>query len=47
MQTIRDFDTWFLAIKPPKPKVIDKIIESFKNQKNVSQERDFCSNKRV
>ena len=32
MQKIEDFGEWFLNYIPPKPKVIDKILESFKNK---------------
>ena len=32
MQTIKDFGNWLLNYIPPKPKVVDKVIESFKNK---------------
>ena len=31
-QRIKDFDEWFLNYIPPKPKVVDKVLESFKNK---------------
>ena len=36
MQKITDFGNWLLKYIPPKPKVVDKVLESFKNkiQKN-------------
>ena len=36
MQKIKDFGEWLLNYIPPKPKVVDKVIESFKTTlKNV------------
>ena len=32
MQKIKDFGEWLLNCIPPKPKVVDKILESFKNK---------------
>ena len=32
MQKIKDFDNWLLNYIPPKPKVVDKVLESFKNK---------------
>ena len=32
MQSIKDFDEWLLNYIPPKPKVVDKVLESFKNK---------------
>ena len=32
MQKIKDFRNWLLDYIPPKPKVIDDALESFKNQ---------------
>ena len=32
MQKIKDFGEWLLTYKPPKPKVVDKLLESFKNK---------------
>ena len=31
MQKIKDFGEWLLNYIPPKPKVVDKVLESFKN----------------
>ena len=37
MQKIKDFGEWLLNYIPPKPKMVDKVLESFKNKikKNV------------
>ena len=36
MQKIKDFGEWLLNYIPPKPKVVDKVLESQKqNLKNV------------
>ena len=32
MQKIKDFGEWLLNYMPIKPKVIDKVLESFKNK---------------
>ena len=32
MQKINDFGEWLLNYIPPKPKVVDKVLESFKNK---------------
>ena len=32
MQKIKDFGEWLLNYIPPKPKVVDKVLESFKNK---------------
>ena len=32
MQKITDFGEWLLNYIPPKPKVVDKVLESFKNK---------------
>ena len=32
MQKIKDFGEWLLSYIPPKPKVVDKVLESFKNK---------------
>ena len=32
MQTIKDFGEWFLNYIPSKPKVVDKVVEPFKNK---------------
>ena len=31
MQNIKDFGNWLLDYIPPKPKVVDEALESFKN----------------
>ena len=31
-QKIKDFGEWLLNYIPPKPKVVDKVLESFKNK---------------
>ena len=41
MQKIKDFDEWLLNYIPPKPKVVDKVLESFKNKiKKIYEKRD-------
>ena len=30
-EKINDFGEWLLNYKPPKPKVVDRVLESFKN----------------
>ena len=41
MQKIKDFGEWLLNYIPPKPKVIDKVLESFKNKiKKMYKKRD-------
>ena len=32
MQNIKDFGEWLLNYIPPKPKVVDKVLDSFKNK---------------
>ena len=32
MQKIKDFGEWLLNYIPPKPKVVDKVLESYKNK---------------
>ena len=32
MEKIKDFGEWLLNYIPPKPKVVDKVLESFKNK---------------
>ena len=32
MQKIKDFGNWLLNYIPPKPKVVDKVLETFKNK---------------
>ena len=31
-QKIKDFGEWLLNYIPPKPKLVDKVLESFKNK---------------
>ena len=39
MQKIKDFGEWLFNYIPPKPKVVDKVFESFKNKiKNKNYE---------
>ena len=41
MQKIKDFGKWLLNYIPPKPKVVDKVLKSFKNKiKNMYEKRD-------
>ena len=41
MQKINDFGEWLLNYIPPKPKVVDKVLESFKNKiKKMYEKRD-------
>ena len=41
MQKIKDFGEWLLNYIPPKPKVVDKMLESFKNKiKKLYNKRD-------
>ena len=41
MQKIQDFGELLLSYIPPKPKVVDKVLESFKNKiKNIYEKRD-------
>ena len=41
MQKIKDFGNWLLNYIPPKPKVVDKVLESFKNKiKTMYEKRD-------
>ena len=41
MQKIKDFGNWFLDYIPPKPKVVDEALESFKNLiKKLYNKRD-------
>ena len=41
MQKIKDFGNWLLNYIPPKPKVVDQVLESFKNKnKNMYEKRD-------
>ena len=41
MEKIKYFGEWLLNFIPPKPKVVDKVLESFKNKiKPMSEKRD-------
>ena len=41
MQKITDFCEWLLNYIPPKPKVVDKVLESSKNKiKKMYEKRD-------
>ena len=41
MQKIEDFGEWLLNYIPPKQKVVDKVLESFKNKiKQIYEKRD-------
>ena len=41
MQKIKDFGEWLLNYIPPKPKVVDKVFETFKNKiKKIYEKRD-------
>ena len=45
MQKIKDFGDWLLNYIPPKPKVVDKMLESFKNIIKKCMKREIvCSN---
>ena len=45
MQKIKDFGEWLLIYIPPKPKVVDKVLESFKNIIKKFTKRDIlCTN---
>ena len=45
MQKIKDFGEWLLNYIPPKPKVVDKVLESFKNKITKFMKREIvCSN---
>ena len=39
MQKIKEFGEWLLNYIPPKPKVVDKVLESFKNQIKIMYEK--------
>ena len=40
-QNIKDIGEWLLNYIPPKPKVVDKVLESFKNKiKKIYEKRD-------
>ena len=41
MQKIKDFGNWLLNYIPPKPNVVDRVLESFKNKiKKMYEKRD-------
>ena len=41
MQKTTDFGEWLLNYIPPKPKVVDKVLESFKSKvKKIYEKRD-------
>ena len=41
MRKIKDFGEWLLNYIPPKPKVVDKVLEAFKNKmKKLYEKRD-------
>ena len=40
MQKIKDFGEWLLNYMPPKPKVVDKVLESFKNKIKKCMKRE-------
>ena len=41
MQKIKDFGEWLLNYIPPKPKVVNKVLVSFKNKiKKMYEKRD-------
>ena len=41
MQKIKDFGEWLMNYIPPKPKVVDKVLASFKNKiKKIYENRD-------
>ena len=39
MEKIKDFGEWLLNYIPPKPKVVDKVLESFKNKIKKNYEK--------
>ena len=39
MQKTKDFGEWLLNYIPPKPKVVDKALKSFKNKINKIYEK--------
>ena len=47
-QKIKDFGEWLLNYIPPKPKVVDKVLESFKNKIKQMYERGIlCFNQHI
>ena len=46
MQQIKDFGEWLLNYIPPKPKVVDKVLESFKTKiKKMCERVKICVEK--
>ena len=43
MQKIEDFGNWLLNYIPPKPKVVNKVLESFKNKIKKMYEKSDTS----
>ena len=44
MQNIKDFGEWLLNYIQPKPKVVDKVLETFKNKiKKCTKREILCS----
>ena len=43
MQKIKDFGNWLLNYFPPKPKVVDKVLKSFKNKIKKMYEKRHTS----
>ena len=42
MQKIKDFGEWLFNYIPPKPKVVDKVLESFKKKiKKMYEKRGY------
>ena len=41
MQKIKDFGNWLLNYIPPKPKAVDKVLESFKNKIKKCMKREI------
>ena len=39
MQKIKDLGKWLLNYIPPKPKVVDKVLDSFKNKIKIIYEK--------
>ena len=45
MQKIKEFGNWLLNYIPPKPKVVDKVLGSFKNKIKQNYEREIVCSK--
>ena len=43
MQKIKDFGNWLLNYIPSKPKVVDKVLEAFKNKIKKSMKREILT----